>query len=178
MAQRNSTHVPPVVNDALGGGFTDAVRLTAFRPRYEIAGRRADGSVAGRRRMLWLAGRTLLFLRNVVIAVVTIVLAFFDADPDLELRRSRYRVRGQRNGAALGFADANRRDQWRVFVPELWLVSSPTQAALVRLNGARVDVLWSMEGADRPRINYRTRIATWPDGSVVEWDRPIRVVAD
>lgn len=182
MRRTDSTRIRELAHRAVGAGFDEAVKLDTFRPRYEVPGRRADGSVAGRRRLLWLAGKVLLFVRRALTGVLVIVVQIIgtllagDLDADVELRRRRYRVRGPRDGGALGFADANSGQQSRMFVPDLWVVWSPTRAALVRPRRAGLDVLWTAEGVDRPRFDRRSCSITWRDGSCVEWGR--RTAAD
>lgn len=177
MGRTDSTRILKLANGTVGAGFDEAVRLDTFRPRYEVPGRRADGSVAGRRRLRWVAGKGLLFLRRAVTWVLAIVVQIIgtllagDLETAVELRRGRYRVHGPRDGGALGFADANSDQQPRLFVPDLWVIWSPTRAALVRPTRAGLVVLWTAEGADRPQVDRRSSSITWRDGSCVEWGR-------
>jgi hypothetical protein len=56
MAKRlTSDDVLMFARERIGGDIDGAIRIESFRPRYDVPGRRADGSIAGRHRVLWVS---------------------------------------------------------------------------------------------------------------------------
>lgn len=147
--------------------FPSALWLQTFRPRYEVPGRRRNGSVKGERPVRWLLGRLLLPLWSFVFSVISV---FFDGGIS-SVRRSGV-VRGEPNCQALTFADANRSEQESLVPDALWLLSSPERAVLCKLKNQKtnpsLEVIWSGEGAAKPHVDGARRLLTWPDGSSVQ----------
>lgn len=147
--------------------FTGAVWLETFRPRYEVPGRRRNGSIKGERSIRWLLGRLLLPVRSVIVSVISV---FFDGDVSSVRRAGK--VSGEQDCQALAFADANRADQESLVPGALWLLHSQDRALLCKLKtpetNPNLEVIWSAEGTNKPQIDTSRRIMTWPDGSMVE----------
>ncbi|MGH3517472.1 MAG: hypothetical protein ACRDQ7_08680 [Haloechinothrix sp.] len=147
--------------------FTGALWLVAFRPRYEVPGRRRNGSVKGKRPIRWLLGRIMLPVRSVIASVISV---FFDGDIATTRRTST--VRGEQNCQALAFADANKSEQESLVPDSLWLLHSRDCAILCKLKtpetSPTIEVLWSADGASKPEIDTNRRVISWSDGSSVE----------
>lgn len=167
-AEKMAPQIGRLATHQWGHEFPAVIALPAFRPRYEVPGRRHNGSVAGQHRIRWLLGRILLPLWAIVASVVGLLI---NADVFGAFRTAR--VRGPAGCRALGFADANRGDQQSLIPDELWLLTSRERAVLCvlrkQISDPRLDVLWSAEGAALPLIDSYRETITWPDGSVVEY---------
>jgi len=143
--------------------FTGSMWIEEFRPRYEVEGRRRNGSLKGQHRLRWLLGRIVLPIWAIVAGVITVVM---DGSPSILTRKSV--VRGGPNCQALAFADANKSEQQSLLPDALWLVFSQERAVLAKLKDEKtLDVIWNAAGNEKPEIDsYRRRI-TWRDGSTV-----------
>lgn len=131
------------------------------KPAFEVPGRRADGTLAGRRRFrrfFW------NILRGVVNGVLNVVM-FVSAGGGGDVFARKGRVAGPANAQALPFVDAARSAR------RAWLVHSATHVGLVDTGGIAGDTppafVWQARHPDAPRLR-RSRL-TWPDGSVFEY---------
>ncbi|MCT2582221.1 hypothetical protein [Actinophytocola gossypii] len=137
---------------------------------FAVPGRRLDGTVKGKRlvrRFCW----------NVVRGVggaVAVVLSLFAAGGAGNPFKRDIRVTGPENAMALGLLDSVKPAKGP------WLACSPSHLAVVDSGATHLDpadapsprILWHAQHADRPRVSFRTRTLTWPDGSKFEF--PLR----
>lgn len=128
------------------------------RPAFEVPGRRADGTLKGRRlvrRFLWNVVRGVV---NAVAAVFTLVNA--GGAGDVFARHGR--VTGPADAQALPMVDAARAAR------RAWLVHSPTRVGLIDSGGLVGDTppvfVWESR---EPKVT-KSRL-TWPDGSTFEY---------
>jgi len=130
---------------------------------FDVPGRRLDGTVKGKRlvrRFFW------NILRGVGGAAVVVFTLFNAGGAGNPFKRD-IRVTGPANALALGLLDKIRRASGP------WLVCSPSRLAVVDTGATYLDpadappprILWQADQAERPEIDFRTRVITWPDGS-------------
>ncbi|MGH3624055.1 MAG: hypothetical protein ACRDQ5_20065 [Sciscionella sp.] len=148
--------------------FGGTAHVTEFRPIYRVDGRRRNGSVVGKDRFQWLAGRILLPIRSFALSLI----GFFFGDISVVYRRNV--VAGQRDCSAARFADANSAEQQALYVDPLWLVWSPDRAILAKVvdeSPTRLEVIWGAQNTDAPRVDPAARVLSWRDGSSVTFER-------
>jgi hypothetical protein len=149
-----------------GHQYQSFLWLETFRPRYEVPGRRRNGSIKGKARIKWVLGRMALPIWAFVISIVSVF-----ADGEIASVRRKDRVKGEPGCQALGFADSNQPDQQSVAPDALWLLYSTERAILCKLRSQKtnphLEVLWRAEGPGKPHIDGYKRTITWPDGSAV-----------
>jgi hypothetical protein len=132
-------------------------------PGYDVPGRRADGTVKGKRlvrRFFWNILRGVFF---VGFNIFTIVSAFSVGNPF----NKKARVTGPANAMALELLDAARP------ASAAWLVYAPSHLAVVATGPTYLDpadaapprFLWQARPDQFPEINLRKQSITWPDGS-------------
>jgi hypothetical protein len=133
------------------------------KPAFEVPGRRADGTVKGKRlvrRFFW------NILRGVVIAVVNVV-ALFNGGGAGNVFAGRGRVTGPADAQAIPFVAAARSAR------RAWLVHSATHVGVIDSGGIANDTppvfVWQARTPDAPEVNPRRSRLTWPDGSVFEY---------
>ncbi|CAM4203073.1 hypothetical protein KIPE111705_44930 [Kibdelosporangium persicum] len=165
------THVPDrhaFVRDHFARVWHDgpalSVEIEAFRPAYEVEGRRRNGSVKGRQPVRWFFGRILLPLRDIVLAPIAIL----GNGPSSSYRTSK--VSGPANGMGVAFADATKAEHQKYEVDPCWFVWTRNRSALIRIarDEFRVTILWQGDGPARPHVDPPNRTLRWRDGSTVE----------
>lgn len=157
------------------------VQLAEVRPEFDVPGRRADGTVKGRRlvrRFFW------NILRGVFTAVLNVVVLVTAGG--VAGRSTRHgRVTGPEHAAALGLVDAARsaRSPWLVHTGRPddgpWFTFAPSRVAVVDGHEwnrfADLDdtpppaFVWQAAAPHAPTISPKRRRLTWPDGSVFEY---------
>jgi hypothetical protein len=154
------------------GAAVDVVHLGDDKPRFDVPGRRRDGTVKGTRlvrRFFW------NIVRGVVNGVVNVFL-IFNAGGGGNVFAGRGSVTGPANAQALAMADAVRsaKDAWLVFtststVDDRRSGYAPAHVAVVDLDGAPT-VRWHAQMPDTPRLSPTRQRITWPDDSVYQYD--------
>lgn len=141
-----------------------ALRLADSGLAFDVPGRRADGTVKGKklvRRFLWNA------VRGVGAAVAYILYLANHAGSGGGKGTRKIHVRGPANAMALALVD-------RLGAAKgPWLVCSPSCVALVDTGSTITDpahapppqIIWQAREPQAPAISFRTRTITWPDGS-------------
>lgn len=130
---------------------------------FDVPGRRLDGTVKGKRlvrRFFWNIARG-------VGGTAVVIFSLFNAGGAGNPFKRDIRVTGPENALALGLLDKIRRASGP------WLVCSPSRLAVVDTGATYLDpagaaaprILWQADQLERPEIDFRTRVITWPDGS-------------
>jgi hypothetical protein len=139
------------------------VYLDDVGPRYDVPGRRKDGTVRGKRlirRFFW------NILRGTIGGIVNVVLSVAGGGVANILARDGL-VTGPENAQALPLVDAARQAR------SPWLVFSPSHVAIVETGSVFVDpadspppvILWQAAAPLAPQVAPRSQRLTWPDGS-------------
>jgi hypothetical protein len=142
-----------------------SMEIAEFRPAYEVAGRRRNGSVKGQRPIRWFFGRIFLPVRNTLLVPIAILSS---NAPSSGFRTSK--VTGPANGMGVSFADATRAEHQKYEVEPCWFVWSRTHSALIRTSYQEFNpqILWQGDGPMRPYVDPANRTLRWRDGSTVE----------
>lgn len=152
--------------------FRDAAKITEFRPKYNVPGRRRNGSHVGKHRVRWFLGRIALPLRDIALTLIQLPLLVVDEGDTVATWR-RGVVHGRADCAALGFADANSSEQQQVRVDTLWLIWSHRRALLAKVveePEPHIAIQWQADENALPAIDPDQRIIRWRDGSSVAFD--------
>lgn len=140
-------------------------------PRFEIPGRRRDGTLKGRR----LVRR---FFSNIVRGVATVFLVV-TAGGGGSLFAGRGSVTGPADAQAFGLVEAARsaKGAWLVFtatddLDERRSGYPPARIAVVDLTASADGpvVSWQARTPDTPKISPARQRVRWPDGSVFQYD--------
>lgn len=140
------------------------VYLGDVSPKFDVPGRREDGTIKGRRlirRFFW------NIFRGTIGGALSVVLSVLGGGPAHVFLRTG-RVHGPAGAQALGLVDVARR------ATGPWLVYSASHVAVIDTGFTVGDpaknpppeILWHATRPDRPEINPVRRTLTWPDGSV------------
>lgn len=149
-----------------GDGNAFSIKIEDFRPAYKVDGRRRNGSESGKHPIRWFFGRIFLPVRNTVLVGLQMI---FGNPPSAGFRTST--VTGPAGCMALAFADANKREQQKLRVEDIWLVWTRNRSALVRVRTKpqfHLETLWQGDGPHRPQFDGPNHMLRWRDGSTVD----------
>jgi hypothetical protein len=141
------------------------IYLYEVKPRFDVPGRRKDGTVKGARlirRFFW------NLLRGTVGGIASAFLSIAGGGLANVFERNG-RVTGPENAQVLGMVDAARK------ASGAWLVYTPSRVGVIDSGATFVDpadaeppvFLWQGAG---PRVDAKRRRITWPDGSEYQYD--------
>jgi hypothetical protein len=139
--------------------------LRRVRLRYDVPGRRTDGTIKGSRLIRRLLYDLVRVFGTLFLILTDVILGGFG---EVGGRTRNGTVSGGADALALPFADAVRQGG-----RDLWLVGSDDHLAVfqARANSPVVS-LWEAAGAQRP-VNRKSYMAVqWPDGSSVTFNGP------
>jgi hypothetical protein len=142
------------------------LRLGDTDLRFEVPGRRLDGTVKGKklvRRFFWNIARGIF----VAVAYVLYLESHAGSGGSGRSAQREFHVRGPANAMALDLVDELRSAEGP------WLVCSPSCIAVVDTGSTfrgpadapPPQIVWQACKPQAPEISLRTRTMTWPDGS-------------
>lgn len=144
------------------GEPTVAVHVRQFAPRFQVPGRRVDGSPSSQYRVrhyVGLIGKTL----HVVVVFAAELLSSATGFGGPSFTTFSGQIRGPEGSAAVQFAEAVRGG-------EFWLATSASRLAAVKTGSSPpVIVTWSGIGSVSPQLDRDGKALRWPDGSSVSF---------
>ncbi|MEU8631905.1 hypothetical protein AB0C38_07050 [Amycolatopsis sp. NPDC048633] len=143
------------------------LRLGDTDLRFDVPGRREDGTVEGSQPVLRAFGNVARGIGAAVGFVAYLASAAGSGGGGGGKAERAADVSGPADARVLEPLDRLRRAKGP------WLVCSPTSVALVETGSTYLDpkdapeprILWEARGPDAPAVSFRKRTLTWPDGS-------------
>jgi hypothetical protein len=143
------------------------LRLGDLDVGFDVPGRRQDGTVEGKRLVRRFFWNVLRGVGGAVMYVLYLVNGGGGGGKAGHPFQREIRVTGPADALALGLLDELRS------VKGPWLVCSPSAVAVVDTGSTYVDpadappprIAWQARGPEAPKVGFRKRTLTWPDGS-------------